>query len=185
MLSILLCKSQQQLDIIVNKKKLPSYVKYVKIILLKLLIWSSNLFRRPKPPKNYKEEIIMSAFSTIWDNEVKALAQACVTDPKLVRLMMQSEGYKPTAEEEAYLNEVSGKYHDPYGMFYISDLIWRVEHALADGRECQANIALLNVYSALASSDYLPNVFKGDDTSEEWKSRVALRDGLKKLIKCN
>lgn len=124
----------------------------------------------------------MSEFSKIWDNEVKALAEACVTEPKLVNLMLQGEGYKPTGEEKAYLQEISGKYYDPYGMFYISDLIWRIEHALADNREWQAGIALMNVYSALTSPDYLPNVFKGNDTCEEWKSRMALRDGLKKLM---
>ena len=85
----------------------------------------------------------MSAFSKLWDNEVKALANACVTEPKLVELVMKGGTYEPTKEEKAYWEEVGEKYLDPCGMYYISDLIWRVEHALADDREWQAKIALL------------------------------------------
>lgn len=33
----------------------------------------------------------MSLFSQIWDTEVKALAEACVTEPKLVQLMMKED----------------------------------------------------------------------------------------------
>lgn len=124
----------------------------------------------------------MSAFSKIWDNEVKALAVACVTEPKLVNLMLQDKGYEPTEEEKTYIQEVCGKYYDPCGMFFISDMIWRIEHALADERESLAKLAIMNVYPALASSDYLSTVFKGNDTCEEWKSRVALREGLEKLM---
>lgn len=125
----------------------------------------------------------MSAFSKLWDNEVKALAEACVTEPKLVELMMKGEGYEPTEEEKAYLDEVGGKYLDPYGMYYISDLIWRIEHALADDREWQAGIAIVNVYSTLSADSYFQNVFNGDATNEEWKTRKALRDGLEKLMR--
>ena len=83
----------------------------------------------------------MSEFSKIWDNEVKALAKACVTELKLVELMMKGDAYELTKEEKAYLEEVGGKYFDPYGMYYISNLIWRIEHTLADVREWQASIA--------------------------------------------
>ena len=124
------------------------------------------------------------SFSIIWDTEVKKLAQACVKEPKWVSLMMQDEDYKLTAEENEYVESMSKKYKDPAGMFYISELIWKVEHALADGRDCQAQIPILNVYSSLNSPDYLTKVFKGDNTGEEWKSMMALKEGLKKLINC-
>ncbi len=124
----------------------------------------------------------MSAFSKLWDTEVKALAKACVTEPRLIELMTKGDSYKPTQEEKTYLDEVSKKYLDLYGMYYISDLIWRIEHALADGREWQAGIAIANVYSTLADESYFQNVFNGDEANEEWKTRKALRDGLKKLM---
>lgn len=125
----------------------------------------------------------MSEFSKIWDNEVKALAEACVTEPKFVELMMKGDTYEPTKEEKTYWEEVGGKYLDPYGMYYISDLIWRIEHALADGREWQARIVIANVYSTLFTYSCFQNVFNGDATNEEWKTRAALRDGLEKLMR--
>ena len=65
----------------------------------------------------------MTTFSTIWDTEVKKLAEACVTVPELVRLMGQSDDYEPSKEEKEYLESISKKYKDPYGMFYISEMI--------------------------------------------------------------
>lgn len=125
-----------------------------------------------------------TSFAQVWDNEVKKLAQACVTEPKLVTLMQKGDDYKPNQEEEAYLKEISEKgYKDIYGMYYISDMIWRIEHALADGRESLARLAAADVYAVLNGSTYFVNVFNSDESNEEWKTRKALRDGLDKLIK--
>ncbi len=124
----------------------------------------------------------MTTFSKIWDTEVKKLAEACVAEPKLVRLMGQGEGYEPTETEKEYLKSIEGKYKDPYGMHYISDMIFRVEHALADSREPLAGIAILNVYEVLNRPSYFQDVFNGNANDEEWKTRAALRDGLHKLL---
>ena len=126
----------------------------------------------------------MTEFSKLWDYEVKQLAQACVTEPRLVGLMMKDENYQFTDEEKEYINEVYKRYKDPYGMFYVSDMIWRVEHALSDGRDSAAKLAILQIHGALDSSDYLKNVFKGDSSSEEYKNMMKLRDGLAKLMRC-
>ena len=88
----------------------------------------------------------MTTFSKIWDTEVKALAKACVTEPKLVRLLSQSKGYKFSKEEKEFLASMSGKYKDPYGMYYIapsyfqnlflsdeSNEEWKNRAALRDG----------------------------------------------------
>lgn len=79
------------------------------------------------------------------------------------------------------MEEVDGKYLDLYGMCYISDLICQIEYALADGREWKARIEIANVYSTLSADSYFQNVFNSDETNEEWKTRAALRDGLKNL----
>lgn len=124
----------------------------------------------------------MTTFSKIWDTEVKKLAEACVTEPELVRLMCQSEGYEPTETEKEYLESVERKYKDIYGMYYISDMISNVEHALADGRKEAAKVAITFVYETLSSESYFENVFHRNANDEEWKTRANLRDGLYKLL---
>ncbi len=124
----------------------------------------------------------MTTFSKIWDTEVKKLAEACVTEPKLVRLMSMGEDYEPNEEEKEYLKSIDGKYKDIYGMSHISDMIRQVEHALADAREAMAELAIAQVYDVLNSPSYFHNVFNGNENDEEWKTRAALRDGLYKLM---
>lgn len=124
----------------------------------------------------------MTTFSKIWDTEVKPLAKACVAEPELVRLMSQGKGYEPSQEEKEYLESISGKYKDTYGMYYISNMIWKVEHALADGIKAVAELAIIQVYEVLNRPSYFQNVFLGNENDEEWKTRAALRDGLYKLI---
>lgn len=124
----------------------------------------------------------MTTFSKIWDTEVKTLAKACVTEPELIRLMCQSEDYKPTEKEKEYLKSIEKKYKDIYGMYYISKMIWEVEFALADNRIEIAKLAIENVYAVLNSESYFQKVFCGNANDEEWKTRAALRDGLYKLI---
>ena len=124
----------------------------------------------------------MTTFSKIWDTEVKKLAEACVTEPELVRLMSKGEGYEPNEGEKRYLESIKGKYKDIYGMYYISDMIWQVEYALKYEREEAARFSIVRIYEVLNSPSYFQNVFKGNEDDEEWKNRAALRDGLYKLI---
>lgn len=124
----------------------------------------------------------MTTFSEIWYNDIKPLATACVVEPELVRLMSQSEDYEPTKEEKEYLAMISEKYKDPYGMYSISNMIRIVEHDLADGRIVSAILTIADVYEVLNRPSYFQNVFISDENDEEWKTRVALRDGLYKLM---
>lgn len=124
----------------------------------------------------------MSKFADIWDSEVKQLAVACVAEPKLVELMSRDEGYELSKEEKEYLSSIKGKYKDCYGMFHISNMIWQVEHSLADGRDHLAEFAISGVYEVLDRPSYFQNVFKGNEDDDEWKTRAALRDGLRKLL---
>jgi len=126
----------------------------------------------------------MTEFIKLWDGEVKDLAKACVPEPRMVEIMSRPEGDKPTEEEQTYIKEVLNKYKDIHGMYYISRMIWKIEHALADGREEHAKFAAVQVQSVLNSPTYIPNVFKNDLEDEECKTRIALRDGLKRLLSC-
>lgn len=123
----------------------------------------------------------MSLFSITWDAEVKKLAEDCVKEPDYLRILVRDND-NLTDKEKEYVEEVNKKYKDPYGMYAISHMIWSVEHALADGREELASMAIVRVYNVLTEDSYFENVFDKDETSEEWKSRVALANGLAKLI---
>lgn len=124
----------------------------------------------------------MTTFSEIWDNEVSALAKACITEPKLVQLISKSEDYELSKEEKEYLKSISGKIKDQYGMYFISNMIFRVEHALADDNMAMARLAIAEVYTVLNSPSYFKDVFQSNENNEEWKNRAALRDGLCKLM---
>lgn len=124
----------------------------------------------------------MSTFSSIWKNEVKGLATACIGEKDLVRLMLKPGSYNPTIEEEEYLQNVSNKCKDPYGMIFIFCMICDVEINLAHGKEEEARMIVKDIYEFLNSDKYISAIFKDDSSSEEYKTRIALRDGLKKLI---
>ena len=67
-------------------------------------------------------------------------------------------------------------------MYYISDMIDRVDDALACGKNQLARITIVRVYEVLSRLSYFQEVFNGDEDDEEWKTRKALRDGLYKLM---
>lgn len=121
---------------------------------------------------------IPSNFSRMWDKEVKALAQACVTEPRLVQII--GSNCEPTAEEKEYLDSLDC--HDPYGMFYISDMIWRVEHALADGRDAIAKMAVANIYQVISGKDYCSHLFDGNSECAEYQRIYKLKVALGELL---
>ena len=121
-------------------------------------------------------------FAKVWNNEVKTLAQACIEEPRIVDLMKRGDYYQMNKEETEYMNSAKEKYKDVWGMYRISEMIDKVEQALADQQEARAIIACNNVYVVLDSNEYFKHVFNGDEDNEEWKKRKALRDGLKKIF---
>ena len=124
----------------------------------------------------------MSKFSEIWDKEVKKLAIECIQEPRYVELMTRDRSYKLNKEEREYIEGVRTTYKDSAGMYYISKMIWKVEHALADNNETVAGVAIAQIHTVLSRESYLKNVFNGNTQSKEWKTRDALCKGLKKLI---
>ena len=124
----------------------------------------------------------MSAFSKFWEREVKSLAEACVTEPDLVRLMDQDENYSPTQKEKEYLREVFRKYKDPYGMCCISHMISKVTCALEDKKTFVAKQAVTEIYEVLKSPSYFQEVFSGEMNNKEWENILILKNGLNKLL---
>ena len=122
----------------------------------------------------------MAKFADVWDNEVKALAVACVDVKFMEMLSAASKRGYATEEEKAYGIEHNLK--DPDGMWDASALIWRVEHDLADRRLAMAMISIHSLYSYLNSESYAQVIWDGDTSSEEAQRMLRLRDGLAKLL---
>ena len=122
----------------------------------------------------------MTKFKDVWDDEVKALAKACVDD-KLIEMMGAAErrGYA-TEEEQNYAKALNLK--DPTAMWYVSKMIWRIEHDLADGRPTASLLSISRVFDTLNSDSYLKNVWGGDTSSKEAQNLFKLRDGLRNLL---
>ena len=125
----------------------------------------------------------MTNFSMKWDTEVKELARKCV-NIEFIRLVAKGENGALTENEEVVVRKLSEEIKDAYGMWYISNMIWRVEHALADNREPMAKLAVSEIFSTISTESYWTDIFKDDYSSEEAINIRNLRDGLKELLRC-
>jgi hypothetical protein len=128
----------------------------------------------------------MNAFSTYWDTKVKEIAQKCVNN-ELIHLMMQTDNENCKDEDIAKLKQIAANYADSTGQYYVSQMIWAVEHDLADGREpgLGGMNSVLQVYNTLKSDSYWNNVWHASNHSvetDEAKNLFALRDELKILV---
>lgn len=119
-------------------------------------------------------------FSFKWDTEVKELARKCVNN-EFINLVFKGEHKNLTNEEQTQAEELAKNIKDPYGMFYISEMIWKVEHALADDREFIARLAIVNVLSVISRPSYWGNIFKYNYFTEEASNIKNLWFGLKDL----
>ena len=59
---------------------------------------------------------------------------------------------------------------------------WKIEHALADGRDYLAELAAYELYSVISDDNYWEKVFKDKMETEQAKNILNVRDGLEKLI---
>lgn len=123
----------------------------------------------------------MTNFSIKWDTEVKNLARKCVNHD-FITLVSKGENGSLTEEEKKKVKEISEKIKDHYGMWYISEMIWKVEHALADNREPMAKLAVSNVYQVISGESYWTNIFSNDFSTDEAINIKNLKDGLKELL---
>jgi len=125
----------------------------------------------------------MTNFSIKWGTEVKELARKCVNN-EFISLVAKGENGTLTESEEIKVKELSEGIKDAYGMWYMSNMIWRVEHALADDREHLAILAVAEIHSTISSESYWTNVWNNDFSTEEAVNIRNLRDGLKELLRC-
>lgn len=121
----------------------------------------------------------MNNFEIKWDTEVKQLAQNCINYEIL------NIGMKPadqvTTEEKLRLDELIANYRDIHAMIFISQMIFKVEHDLADGREAGYMIAIMQIHNVLSSEDYINDIWKGHEDCDEYRNLMKLRDGLASL----
>jgi len=125
----------------------------------------------------------MTNFSIKWGTEVKELARKCV-NAEFIRLVAKGENGTLTENEELEVRKLSEEIKDAYGMWYISDMIWRVEHSLADDREPLALLAISEIHSTISTESYWTNVWSNDFSTDEAINIKNLRDGLKELLNC-
>ena len=121
-------------------------------------------------------------FSYKWDTEVRQLAKKCI-NIEFMELFHKAERETMESEEEQRFKEIAETLKDPYGMWYISQMIWQVEHGLADDRDYQSKLAIAQVHACLSSDSYLQNVWNNDTSSEECQNMMKLKEGLGKLLK--
>lgn len=104
----------------------------------------------------------MEQFTKYWDKEVKPLALKCCEGAELI-----GELEKATTQEE---KEAIKKKMDSHGKkdwlapWHISQMIFYVEHDLADGRN--PGLRMFQVKGCLNSESYYNDVFKGQDCEE-------------------
>jgi len=123
----------------------------------------------------------MTNFSMKWDTEVKELARKCV-NTEFIRIVAKGENGALTENEEVVVRKLSEEIKDAYGMWYISNMIWRVEHALADNREPMAKLAVSEIFSTISTESYWTDIFNNDFSTDEAINIKNLRDGLKELL---
>lgn len=116
-------------------------------------------------------------FTEYWDNEIKPLAIKCAEGAELISKLERAttENEKEAIKEQM---EAMGK-KDWYAPWYICQMIFYVEHDLADGRNPLPRI--FQVRGCLSSEDYYRDVFKGEDC-EEARNYRGLSEKLGKAL---
>lgn len=126
----------------------------------------------------------MSEISKIWYNEVRTLAISCILDKNYIKLITIDKS-KLTDSEKTYIEEINIKYYDACGMYFISNMIKEIDKALDEKADSKAYLYVDFAYSIFNSPNYLKSTFEGNNTCNEWETRMKLKDGLKKIIDLN
>jgi hypothetical protein len=118
-------------------------------------------------------------FSVLWDTEVKKQIQKCTPEYETLRKMDNVS----EADAKILYEEIQAKgYHDVYGQYVIGNLIWVVEHALADDR---LDLNFISTFSqirgTLNDDEYWGNVFGVEIECDEAKELMKLRDYINLL----
>ena len=117
-------------------------------------------------------------FKEYWDKEVKPLADKCTAGVQLLSQLEKATTYREKKVIKKQIDTCGKK--DWFAPFYISKMVFSVEHDLADGRT--PSLGMSQVRSCLNSEDYYKKVFNGK-TCEESQNYRALGKKLNKAVK--
>jgi len=109
----------------------------------------------------------MSAYSEYWDREVKVVAGKCVMVEVMELLRKNRQEVKVTSEDRVRFKELSSGRVDVPSMFYISDMMWAVEHSLADDRAGMGMLRVSEVHATLSDPEYWDHVWGDRDQGVE------------------
>ena len=125
----------------------------------------------------------MTEFAKRWREKIKPLVDACVPDQRAIEIIGLEEGDGLMPEEVQYLEWLSKKHKDLYGTYRIWVMNRLVEEAIEDEQESDAKNFIVEILNTLEDHEYFNNIFGGDDNNDEWKKLVALRKGLRSVLK--
>jgi hypothetical protein len=126
----------------------------------------------------------MTKFGVKWNLEVKKIANKCV-NWEFIGLVQKDENKTITEDEQEKLKDFGIKIKDAYSMWYIADMIRKVEQALADNRQYMARVAIISAYEIISKESYWKNTFKNDLSSDEAKNIKELESALGELKAIN
>ncbi|MDD2299472.1 MAG: hypothetical protein PHN69_04450 [Candidatus Pacebacteria bacterium] len=119
-------------------------------------------------------------FKTLWDTEVKPhIINNCIPEYAALKSLPQLS----SEDQKKEVNRIASMgYHDFIGQLFIGDLVWTVEHALADDRiDLNFTNSFYQVYGVLNDDDYWQHNYAGDPDGQETKNIAKLRDYINKL----
>lgn len=123
----------------------------------------------------------MSKFSEKWITETRDLAIKCVNN-RFIELINKGENGTITDTEGKEVKALSDTIKDAYGMWYISEMIWRVNHELGGRFEVKAELSAHEVYNTISKESYWTNVFDNKLDTEEAININNLKNSLAELV---
>jgi len=108
---------------------------------------------------------MLKKFTKFWDEEIKPFANKCAEGMELLHKIQELDEEKDqdkVQEIKEQMNAYNKK--DWLALYNISQMIFYVEHDLADGRN--PAFRMHQVKSCLSSESYYTNVFKNEDCEE-------------------
>lgn len=122
----------------------------------------------------------MNEFVMYWNTEVKPLAIKCSKGAELIGQLENSKTEEERAEINVKMEDMNKV--DWLAVFYISGMLYDVDHSLSHERYAHAGVNMLQVQGCLNSEDYYTDVFKENTDCEEYKNYRELGQKLNKIM---
>jgi len=114
----------------------------------------------------------------LWDIKVNTLARKCIDVEIMHTLTNINESNKDGLNK--FINDRG--VHDVRAMNNVSQMMWAVEHDLADDRLYKIALDIANVHATLNSDSYWKNVWNDDLSSSEARNLKNLAIGLNEMM---